>query len=860
MSTTKCPRAGLVIRFAVLLALLAAAAPARLAHTAGTTYYVSTSGNDDNDGLSAGTPFATVAQVNALDLLPGDQVLFKCGDTWRADMLVISRSGSDGSPITFGSYPAGCTNRPILSGAQPIAGWTSSGTANVYVADLAAGANSGKFAYGVNQLFRGSVRLPLGRWPNLDTGNGGYATIDAQPAGDEITDGQLPAGIGAGAVAHIRGMTWYILNRQVTGRSGQTLKLGANAGCWGNCTGWGYFLNNHLATLDQEGEWYYDAAAQRVYLYSAGSAPADEEIEGSVILKNDDHSWGGVLLGVDLNEPGVSYIVVENLNVRRWFRHGIATPTNHAHAENHHLTLRNNVIADVDGLGINLMAWVWSATDGRPDGWRGGYNLTLDGNLIDTANSMGINTYGRDSTFSNNVIRNVGLIQNLGAAGLGCGFTAGEGACTEDGDGLRIKIDELDDSGNSNTVTGNRLERIAYNGIDVFGHHNSFERNVIQDACYSKADCGGVRTFGRDNLSSTPVHDLSFQQNLIVNAFGNMDGCKEGTGVQAFGFYIDSYSRDVALSGNTVISSTVHGILFQNSTGSITGNTLYNNARTWDYAAQVYVGSSPAYVGEHTDNVLYGLRQAARTLSISDLGRLGASDRNAFFNPYWASHIYAGGDDTLAAWQTYSGKDAHSIQAWFSQAAAELPRSRIFYNDTAQVRVIPLGTSLYLDLDQNEVKDSLTLQPYTSRVLIYNGENLTPDLGPSIKIARPLAVAQGMRVNYTVVIRNQGGPITATVRMTDSLPLGLSYVPGTLASTMGAVDASLAPVLRWSGVLSRTPAVTVTYAVTVTATLTQAIANTALIAAPPYPTVARTASVGVNWRPVYLPLVRRQSS
>ncbi|MCX7669534.1 MAG: hypothetical protein N2439_05620, partial [Anaerolineae bacterium] len=364
MSRANC----LITRLAVLLALLAAVAPAPSIRAAPTTYYVSSSGgNDGNNGLSESTPFKTIAKVNSLNLQPGDRVLFKCGDTWRGEQLVIGKSGAEGAPITFGSYPAGCANRPILSGAQPISGW-SVYSGNIYVADLSAGANAGKFGYGVNQLFRGDARLPMGRWPNLSAG---YATIDNHSS-SQITDAALPAGDWTGAIAHIRGMTWYILNRAVTADSGSTLTLGASPDCWGGCAGWGYFLNNHLLTLDQEGEWYYDAGTHRVYLYTTGGVPANGAIEGSVILKNDDRSWGGVMLGVDLNYPGVSYVTVENLDVRRWFRHGIATPTNHAHTENHHITLRDNAISDVDGIGINLMAWVWGATDGRPDGWRGG--------------------------------------------------------------------------------------------------------------------------------------------------------------------------------------------------------------------------------------------------------------------------------------------------------------------------------------------------------------------------------------------------------------------------------------------------------------------------------------------------------
>ena len=427
-------------------------------------------------------------------------------------------------------------HRPYPDG-QPDSG-------NIFSANLSAGANAGKFPNGVNQLFRQGLRLRLGRWPNLGTENGGYSTIDGQPANNRISDNELPAGDWSGAVAHIKGMRWYILNREVTGSASHSLTVGENLDCWGgNCTGWGYFLNNHLNTLDQDGEWYYDPASQRLYLYSTAGMPADGQIEGSVILKTDDRSWGGITLGEDLGVE-TAYVVIENFALRGWFRHGIATPTNLAHYEIHDLIIQNNTIRDVDSTGINLGTWVYDAWDGRPDGWRGGYNLTIQENTILRANRMGIDSYARQSTISGNTIQDVGLIENLGAAGMGCDYSAGGGLCTEDGDGIRIKVDQADDTGNNMLISGNHLERIAYNGMDIFGHHNTLEHNVIRQACYAKGDCGGVRTFGSDNMSNTSVHDLLFDENLILNTSGNTDGCNTTYREEfGFGLYIDHNSR-----------------------------------------------------------------------------------------------------------------------------------------------------------------------------------------------------------------------------------------------------------------------------------------------------------------------------
>ncbi|PKO12107.1 MAG: hypothetical protein CVU39_25880 [Chloroflexi bacterium HGW-Chloroflexi-10] len=696
---------------------------------AGNIYYVSyDTGNDANTGLSSQQPLKTVTKVNGLYLQPGDSVLFHCGETWRADPLTIRNSGTSAAPITFGVYPENCTDLPELNGTQPVSGWTIY-AANIVVANLNNGANAGKFAYGVNQLFRGDQRLLLGRWPNLDASDGGYASIDSQPSGTQFSDAALPAVNWTGAAAHVRGMRWYILNRLITADSGSTLTVGSNLDCWGgNCSGWGYFLNNHLSTLDQEGEWFFDNNSKQLYLYTTQGIPANGVIEASVILKNTDdagRSWGGVNLGRDLNDPGIAYVVVEKLAVRRWFRHGIASPTNHAHYENHHLTIRNNQIEDVDGIGINLAAWVWGAQDGRPDGWRGGYALTISGNTILRANSMGINAFSRESLFEYNQISDIALIENLGAAGMGCSFSASGGSCTEDGDGIRIKVGEVvNDTGNHNTLYRNRIERTGYNGMDVFGHSNTFTQNVIIQACYSKGDCGGVRTFGRDSLASSQVYDLVFDQNIIQDISGNTDGCKtEYDALFGFGFYIDNYSRNVSITDNTVTDVTVHGILYQNSTGSVTGNTLYNNARTYPYiGGQAILGEAPAQWSNFSNNILFGLAPNARTLAVNDKALYINGDYNRFFHPYVTKHIFANGSGrTLAEWRSLSGKDVHSTETWYTQPSGEEPRSRILVNDQDEYVVFDLEDYQYLDLDQNVQLGTVSLAPFTSLILINDG-------------------------------------------------------------------------------------------------------------------------------------------
>lgn len=171
----------------ICLFLLVQAPSARA--IAASTYYVSSvHGSDSNNGLSPDTAFRTINKVNGLALNPGDRVLFACGETWRVQPLTIQHSGSSGSPITFDSYPADCPDKPVLLGTRPVSGWTRY-SGNIYYANLTAG----NFPNGMNQLFRDGRRLTMGRWPNLGAMDNGYSTIDSQPAGNRLTDNQLPS-------------------------------------------------------------------------------------------------------------------------------------------------------------------------------------------------------------------------------------------------------------------------------------------------------------------------------------------------------------------------------------------------------------------------------------------------------------------------------------------------------------------------------------------------------------------------------------------------------------------------------------------------------------------------------------------
>jgi hypothetical protein len=771
-----------------LLVLLASFFPAALpspARANASTYYVSSStGNDVNDGLSQGTAFATITKVNTLSLQPGDRVLFKCGETWHAEQLVIHWSGIPSSPIEFSSYPTGCTNKPVFSGSLPITGWVPDSN-NVYRAKLPVG----DFPLGINQLFRDGQRQTLGRWPNIDAPDGGYSYVDVHSAGsNQISDNQVPAFDWTGAIVHIKNIRWSMLDRQVTSVNGHTLVLNQGLSClissWGDCTGWGYFINNSRAALDQDGEWYYDENTRQVYLYSTLGTPTN--IEGSVIQDTGDNlEHGGVMLS---NGNPTAYVILDNLEIKNWFNHGIGTPGGMNNDIYHDITVQNLTIKDVNAAGVNLSSWLERPSNGRK-GLRGGDHLLFRYNTIDGANDFGVTGYFAASTFEGNNIQNIALVKNLGKSGMGCGLTTGE--CTENGDGFRIRTFDVRDSGYGNTLRNNRIEKIGYNGVDVFGPETMLEQNFITQACYTKADCGGVRVFGSDSLATTNVYNVHLLDNIILDIPGNIDGCEASRAAFGMGLYIDNYSRDVEARGNTVISTTVTGILYQRSTGQIFDNTVYNASFGTEYSAQISLGGSETRV-TMGGNVMYGLKPNAWTLYASNLSNIISSDDNYFFQPYVGQHIAYGPSwtrQTFAQWQTFSGQEAHSKTSWFTQAVGEASLARVYYNPNQAARIFDLDGRQFLDLDQNPVLGSLALQPFSSKILIDNGpaqltlQTITPAWLGMADAADFTLTAKGSGFSTNSVIRWDGADLPTT--FIDSTRL-TAEVAATQVNSIGA--------------------------------------------------------------------------
>lgn len=79
----------------------------------GTTYYFSNDGDDNNIGTISTSPYKSLNKANSLNLLPGDSVLFRCGDTFTGNLSYSGLKGVEDNPITFASYGEGA--KPIIT-------------------------------------------------------------------------------------------------------------------------------------------------------------------------------------------------------------------------------------------------------------------------------------------------------------------------------------------------------------------------------------------------------------------------------------------------------------------------------------------------------------------------------------------------------------------------------------------------------------------------------------------------------------------------------------------------------------------------------------------------------------------------
>ncbi|OQY93813.1 MAG: hypothetical protein B6D37_10140 [Sphingobacteriales bacterium UTBCD1] len=630
-------------------------------------YYLSSSdGNDSNTSTQAqnpATPWKSLDKLNSFfsSLRPGDSVLFKCGDIFYGK-LVIGQSGNPGSPIVLASYGTG--SNPVISGFTPVTSWTNIG-GNIWESTNAVkSSNSMLNMVTINGNFQ-----PIGRWPKFTDSNQGYLKIESRSGNNSLTSSGLSGSPNfSGGQIVTRRNHWIIDVDNITSNSGSTVNFSNSDYAYDIQSNWGFFFQNHANACSQPGDWYFNTSTRKLGVYSVGT-PSGIQISTIDTL-------------VTVNS--FSYIRFNNLSFSG------------SNQITFFLTLAQNIYIDnclITLSGQNGIEMTNAGLDQNKT-----QNITISNSTISYVNNNGI---------SAKKAKNISIINN---AFNYVGMTAGMG---QNGDAQYFGVSYLGDNA---TFTNNVMNSIGYTAVYFSGKNSKISNNYIQDFCVVKDDGAGIYTYGND-VSGTVVSG-----NIVLNGIGNTFGTPGGN--YAEGIYADDQTRNLTIIGNTVANGAGRGIYIHNSHEiQIQNNTCYNNNNNQIHFAHDDISPSDPirnismtgnfFISKTSDQIV------ARFSTISnDIKSFGVADNNYYARPINepTSLNIPGTNNTLSGWQDFSGQDINSKIS--PKSISDVNDLRFEFNATSSPKTVNLGAT-YIDVTGKTYNGSVTLQPYTSVVLIY---------------------------------------------------------------------------------------------------------------------------------------------
>ena len=504
-------RAAIIIRIALVFYFLSI-----FSAYGQSVYHVSNSGNDGNNGLSAATAFKTIDKVNSLTLNPGDEILFNSGDVFRGQ-LNIRQSGAAGRPIIIGAYGSGA--KPVLNGSVIVSKWTNKGR-NIWEADCPQCKDS------VTGVYFNHYSLPLGRYPNSNAPRKGYLKIAHHQGSTQFTGEDAGGRNWTGGEAVIRTNDWIIDKLPIAGQNGNVYNLKSKAS-YEIRDNWGYFIQDHPGTLDQDGEWYFDRANKRLMIYMAGRDPNNSIVEATAFSRCIN------IYASNIRVQGIHLSQALNIGVYGRNASGLA-------------------VVDCDFTNMGEDAIVLNGA---------GQGILIKGNLIEHINNDGIYVAGyADYTCEGNTLKSIGIHEGRG----------------KNNNGQYMGMEYIYAGGAGNTVIRhNQLDSIGYIGIDFNSANITVEQNVISNFDLVKNDGGAIDTYNGKNHTSRSNQKIL--NNIIYNAKGANAGTPD-TFTGAMGIYLDAGSENIEIKNNTIFNCTGSGIYLHGSNNIVVdGNVSYGN-------------------------------------------------------------------------------------------------------------------------------------------------------------------------------------------------------------------------------------------------------------------------------------------
>ena len=529
------------------------------------TYYVSGTGNDANSGLTAATPWQTIAKINSFNFKQNDIILFKRGDTFYGGIVI------KGDNLNFGAYGTG--TKPVITGLSKVNDWVNLG-GNIWEAPAANAKN------GVNLVLRNGIIQQIGRYPNRDAENEGYITYTAASTNSITVPALSPDTDWTNAEVAIRHNRWDITKQKIKQHSGNKLTF-TTAEKERPRVNYGFFFQRDSRTLDEDGEWWHDEENGKLRMYFASNNPDFFDIQIATIdtLFKNRHFNNLTIYDLAFNGSGKRGI---------WTNGGTG------------ITIKN---CEVFNSGAEAITCLFSI------------NVTIDNCTITNSLGSGIRVLNNDKKAANAVVKNCDVKNTAYIAGMETSgnFNSGAGIACERGDGITIQ---------NNTVTNS-----GYIGISWQGDNVSIKYNFINKFCTLRDDGGGIYTVENAGSNLPLRTNREIIGNIIINGPGNNSGTNNPKGTSARGLYFDLGTRSVLADSNTV-ANVVGGAFHGNNNASltITNNVFFN---TNGYSSQRFADAPSVRNMVIKKNIVYPYRFEYRNLGINSPGITKEADIRA---------------------------------------------------------------------------------------------------------------------------------------------------------------------------------------------------------------------------------------
>ncbi len=532
-------------------------------------FFISPRGDDRGSGTTPAQAWRTLSRLQqAIDagvFASGGSVLLERGGVYPGGLSI-----RDLKSFTLSSYGAGTP--PEITGLIPLTNWER-------VAENRWRAVCAQCSRPPSILSRDRRTLPLARWPNANASDGGYRTYRSANGSISITDPLLPPGIDwTGAEVVLRTAPWILDRLPVISHRGAILTFGRPA-TYSIPEGFGYFLQNHLAALDQDGEWTFDPATRAVTVFLTSTTPADHQFAVSV---TDRLLHLTRCEGIEINDIQLTGSSISNVEIRNSSR----------------IQISNVFSGQAGELGIGCIKC---------------RDFQMRDSEIEGALNTGLDVYECSNCLvERNRIRNIATFAGMGRSG-------------------DAQYNGVNFGGRNAILSRNQVSRTGYLGIDVRGSAEIIQ-NLVSDFNLVKTDGAGIYMWRN--------RDVRITGNLVRNGIGARGGVP-WTQPATHGIYIDDQTEDVRIAGNSVLNVEGHGIFLHNTRGvRIDGNTVVDAGQAQVFYDDSASGGFQVTATTVRDNVFVGLRpgalqSGARSIASPEFYRsLGWMSGNVYCSPF----------------------------------------------------------------------------------------------------------------------------------------------------------------------------------------------------------------------------------